>query len=132
MSLSNNGHDSGNGVVLEKSLLEAFTVLRNIKNVITGKINSAPFLYELHGGFIFLNRPTPVLQESFFLDHLAWTKANKIGTTEVSKSLTPVTFTPISLFSILNGSHSFFLLKNITQGCEFFPPLISFGSWLVF
>lgn len=53
MSLSNNGHDGGNGVVLEKSLLEAFTVLRNIKNVITGKINSAPFLYELHGGFIF-------------------------------------------------------------------------------
>ncbi|KAL9969317.1 hypothetical protein ACROYT_G021516 [Oculina patagonica] len=36
MSLSNNGSavPSGNGVVLEKSLFEAFTVLRNIKNVV--------------------------------------------------------------------------------------------------
>lgn len=53
MLLSKNGHNDGNGVVLEKSLLEAFTVLRNIKNVvITGKI-IVPFLFELHGGFIF-------------------------------------------------------------------------------
>lgn len=37
MSLSNNGGSavpSGNGVVLDKSLYEAFLALRNIKNVV--------------------------------------------------------------------------------------------------